>query len=436
MHHYIMSMNLSLDLHLYTSSGPFGPYARKMADSASISQRVVIVGAGAFGLTTALELCRRGYNNVVVLDRHVPPVCSIYSNTVMSTILIRALQVPDGSSVDISRIIRFDYGDPVYAKLAKEAYDIWNTSPLYSQAFHLTPFVLTAANSSRRAYVDKCTESLEKLGLPWQGLKDAADTRRQFPALSGPLAHPSFHGYVNHQAGWADAQQAIALLRDQCLHAGVSFISGRRGTVTELITDPQSRKIHGLRTMSGDTITGDQFVLAAGAWSSSLVPMYNTTLSTAQVLAFMKMDETEMKRYKELPICMNFSSGWFCFPPHPGTGYLKFVIHGLGYTRTEQGVSSLQNRLEPARDGQNLASVSGLLSTPPWEPRDSRTDFAPSDGLQRLRSGIQEALPELATRDFDLATVCWYTDTPTGDFIVDYHKDYANLFLATGGSGQ
>jgi sarcosine oxidase / L-pipecolate oxidase len=31
---------------------------------------IVIVGAGAFGLSTALHLALRGYKNVTVLDRH------------------------------------------------------------------------------------------------------------------------------------------------------------------------------------------------------------------------------------------------------------------------------------------------------------------------------------------------------------------------------
>lgn len=38
------------------------------------SQRIVIVGGGAFGLSTALELTTRGFDNVVVMDRHFPPV--------------------------------------------------------------------------------------------------------------------------------------------------------------------------------------------------------------------------------------------------------------------------------------------------------------------------------------------------------------------------
>ncbi|KAH8426803.1 FAD-dependent oxidoreductase [Aspergillus melleus] len=50
------------------------------------NEPVVIVGAGIFGLSTALELPRRGFSNITVLDRYQAPVL-------------------DGSSVDLTRII-------------------------------------------------------------------------------------------------------------------------------------------------------------------------------------------------------------------------------------------------------------------------------------------------------------------------------------------
>lgn len=39
------------------------------------SQKIVVIGAGVFGLSTALELAQQGFSNVTVLDRHPPPVC-------------------------------------------------------------------------------------------------------------------------------------------------------------------------------------------------------------------------------------------------------------------------------------------------------------------------------------------------------------------------
>ncbi|KFY08421.1 hypothetical protein V492_06245 [Pseudogymnoascus sp. VKM F-4246] len=76
---------------------------------------VIIVGAGVFGLTLAHELCQRGYTQVTVLDRHPP-------------------RVPDGSSVDISHIIRSDYADAQYMKMAVEATAGWKSE--YSQYYH------------------------------------------------------------------------------------------------------------------------------------------------------------------------------------------------------------------------------------------------------------------------------------------------------------
>ncbi|KAI9150695.1 FAD-dependent oxidoreductase [Paramyrothecium foliicola] len=378
---------------------PESKFARMDKDS-----RVVVVGAGVFGLSTAFELSQDGYTNITVLDRHVPPV-------------------PDGSSSDISRIIRFDYGDPTYAELGKEAYDLWN-SPTYREAFHKTPIVLTATNDAGRSYVKNCTASLDQQSLPWQSVKNGADVQEAFPIISGDIPSKDFVGYLNREAGWADASVAIAQLRDRCIETGaISFVSGAAGTVTGFDRSSDG-KITAANTLSGNAIRGDFFVLATGAWSPKIVPMYNTVLSTGQTLGFIKLTDEEAKRYESLPIYINFTTGWFCFPPHPGTNYLKVAVHGWGYTRTENGAA-----LETG------TATSGI-SAPSPKPRSARANFAPDDAIQRLRHGIAEILPELASREFDRSAVCWYTDTPTSDFILDYHPDSPNLFLATGGSGH
>jgi sarcosine oxidase/L-pipecolate oxidase len=40
----------------------------------SSSDRIVIIGAGVFGLSLAHQLASEGNQNVIVMDRHVPPV--------------------------------------------------------------------------------------------------------------------------------------------------------------------------------------------------------------------------------------------------------------------------------------------------------------------------------------------------------------------------
>ena len=184
------------------------------------SERIVIVGAGVFGLSTALRLKEEGYASVTVLDRSMPPV-------------------PDGSSNDISRIIRFDYGDAVYARIAKEAFDLWQ-QPEYSDAFYPTTCLWVSQDSSTpeqpiqpraKEYCEKTKDTLTQMGQEWHALSSVEETKQRFPDLTGRLATPGFDGFYNDTAGWADAGKAIARLASRCVSAGVSFITGRNGQI-------------------------------------------------------------------------------------------------------------------------------------------------------------------------------------------------------------
>lgn len=66
----------------------------------SKSDPIVIVGAGAFGLSTALHLVQAGYTNITVLDK--------------------GATVPSGFSAanDINKILRVEYDDDFYTELA------------------------------------------------------------------------------------------------------------------------------------------------------------------------------------------------------------------------------------------------------------------------------------------------------------------------------
>ncbi|POS75833.1 hypothetical protein DHEL01_v205766 [Diaporthe helianthi] len=366
------------------------------------TSKIVIIGAGLFGLATAKQLASEGYRNILVVDRHMPPV-------------------PDGSSSDISRVIRFDYADEDYCNIAHDAYLKWSKESKYDGIFYPSRYILCGSKKSdTKSWTHKTTCQLDKRQLPWSPLQDAAAAKRHFPVLTGKLAGPDWEGYTNESGGWSDASKAITQLRNECLSLGVSFTAGPAGTVLGFNSDAKG-VIKSARTLAGTLIEGDLFVLTAGAWASGLVPTYNSTLSTAQAVGYVRLTESEMEKYKDLPIYANFSTGWFNFPPHNDTNLLKFAVHGWGYTRA------------PSKKDNNTTATN--ISVPPALSRE-RPNFAPADAEERLREGLREILPELADRQFERVALCWYTDTPTGDFIMDYHPDYKNLFFGGGGSGQ
>lgn len=365
------------------------------------NQRIVIVGAGIFGLGTAINLKEQGYSNVIVIDRALPPV-------------------PDGSSNDISRVIRFDYGDEVYARMGKEAFDLWNT-PTYKEAFHQTPCLWVTQKETpgqpvqvgAEEYSRKTREILTKMGEPWHSVPTTEAAKREFPSLTGQLGSPGFYAFCNTSAGWADAGLATQRLAARCVSAGVSFVTGPDGNATDL----ELRKdgtVQAIRTSSGNRITGDQFVMATGAWTGKLIPSWNTMIAAAQIVGYMKLTPEESLRLKDMPIYFNLSTGFFCFPPHDGTGYLKVACHSYGYTY----------------------SPDNKASSPPNPPPSVRANFVPEEARVRLHAGMRDLFPELEPRGFERLALCWYNDTPTGDFIMDFHPEHKNLFIATGGSGQ
>jgi sarcosine oxidase/L-pipecolate oxidase len=61
---------------------------------------VIIIGAGVFGLSTALWLARSGYKNVTVFDR-----CAFDKN------YYNPADGCDGASADINKIFRATYGE-------------------------------------------------------------------------------------------------------------------------------------------------------------------------------------------------------------------------------------------------------------------------------------------------------------------------------------
>src|SRR5450432_1011939 len=96
-----------------------------MARDQRLHSKILIVGAGAFGTSTAFHLAINNQDPtaVTVLDR--APVPS-----------------PRAASTDINKIVRADYTSAFYMDLAYDALGAWETWSLLKPYFHRTGWVM------------------------------------------------------------------------------------------------------------------------------------------------------------------------------------------------------------------------------------------------------------------------------------------------------
>lgn len=361
--------------------------------SPSHTHPILIVGAGVFGLSTALELSSRGYKNITILDRYTPPV-------------------PDGSNVDISRVIRTEYADPVYSFMAQEALDGWKTQ--YKDHYHHTGFVMLS-ETSNNPYIAKTLEINHAQGKSLDEFANGNGLKGLYPDLRGDYSN--LHAYHNTEGGWADAEGSIRYLSYRCSQAGVSFITGERGTVLSLRRE--GLRIVGVNVLNGDFIPASMVILCTGAWSNLLLDLSHAASASGQPVGFIQLAPDQARSIQRIPVMINLSSGIFVFPPHPGTNILKVARHSYGF-----GTSMRRHE-----DGRTV-------SAPKRDSNNANRSFLPEEADKSLRDGLRQLLPEFGDYPWSNRRLCWYTDTPEGDFVVDYHPALEGLFVASGGAGQ
>ncbi|KAI2794446.1 L-pipecolate oxidase [Penicillium oxalicum] len=363
--------------------------------AASKQDPIIIVGAGVFGLSTALELNRRGYKDITVLDRYNPPAV-------------------DGSSVDISRIIRIDYADPVYCQMAYEAYQGWQGE--YKDHYYESGFALLSETPDND-WITKSAATVRANGGTVEDLDDAKSLLKSFPNIQSKL--DGMNGYLNRRGGWADAASSIQKLASQCSVAGVSIISGPRGSVSSLLKE--GSRVVGVNLVNGSSIRAPHVILSTGAWTNRLLNVTHAATSSGQPVGFIQLTQEEARSLDNTPVMINMSTGVFVFPPTPGSNILKLARHGYGYANEV----TLQS-----------GGVTRTISSPKFDSSNAGTGYIPEDADEDLRKGLRQFFPKFADRPWMNRRLCWYTDTPKGDFIIDHHPDYQGLFVATGGAGH
>ncbi|CED83657.1 FAD-dependent oxidoreductase [Phaffia rhodozyma] len=364
-------------------------------------KKILIVGSGIFGVSTALAFLKEGGYDVQIIDRS------------------KVLPATDAASTDLNKIIRAgDYADMEFSRLSVEAIDEWK-KPEWEGCYHETGVVVLCPSHNKDHFIEQSYKNLLELSIPAKDLKDSSAIVNHFPSHLHPYLS-SFEdrtGYHNPCGGWAEAARAVEVGHKMVKNLGGRIDGGKE--LKELILEGKTCK--GVRLVGGEEILADQVIVATGAWTPSIFPSADFGVSslltaTGQSVAKFQLTPAEVEIHNQFPVIWDFSSGGYVFPPNP-EGIIKCAIHHAGY-------------INPREDKGGVS-----------EPRTVNTPGAEAGYISRkmvaaLREAVESFYPKLSRKDFIGTRLCWYSDTENGDFLVDHHPKYDGLMFATGGSGH
>jgi sarcosine oxidase/L-pipecolate oxidase len=378
----------------------------------NVPQTIIIVGCGVFGLSTGLALSQRYPNSTITLiDRYEPPV-------------------PDGTSTDTTRVIRADYHDPLYSKLAIEAQEKIKNDPDLKQFYFRSGMIYASAGPGQHLHriwdkeysAAKVLEGqrIQKGQFGKEGyVRDLFTHEELFKRVNG--GEPTLEagekqwkkGYLNEDVAFVNAEECMRAyyhkLKRQS-NVAFKFVPAKK-----LILEGNVAK--GVELENGEVLKADLVILAAGPWSNVLLDLRDQVTVTGHEVAWLKLSPEMEKRYRNMPISTNFTTGFNSFPPL--NGEIKILRRSPGYTNTRSITSE----------------ISGKNSYDTSVPPDTLSTI-PKDAEEALRANLREIFPPLASQPFARTKLCWFTNTASSDFLIDRHPTISNLAIATGGSAH
>jgi sarcosine oxidase len=347
---------------------------------------VAVVGAGVFGAWTAYQLRRAGAE-VLLVDSYGP------ANS-------RA------SSGGESRIIRMGYGpDAIYTRMAQRSFTMW--TELFEQLnkpqlFQPTGVLWLARDND--PYAEATLKTFQDQKVNFERL-ERNELVRRYPQLE--LGAISW-GIFEPDSGILMARQAVQAVVAAALTAGVKYLQAS-------IQPPQvdekrwsfnaiTKPLESITTTSGREIAAGKFIFACGPWLPKLFPELLAGLIhvTRQEVFFLGVPAGDNRfSSPRMPTWLDVNELVYAIPNLYNRGF-KIAIDAHG---------------------------------PQFDP-DTGDRIVSSAGLEAVRAYLAARLPSLADAPVTESRVCQYENTSNGDFLIDRHPGFGNVWLVGGGSGH
>ncbi|MGE0133017.1 MAG: FAD-dependent oxidoreductase, partial [Blastocatellales bacterium] len=336
---------------------------------------VAVIGAGVFGAWTAYQLRRMG-KKVVILDAY-------------------GAANSRASSGGESRVIRMGYGaDEIYTRWAMRSLALWRelSERVGQQLFHRLGVLWMAREED--PYSVKSVETLRKLGVPFEKLS-RPELEKRYPQIA--FDHGAW-GILEPESGALMARRAVQTLVQEAIKSSVDYLP-------EAVRTPAGKgRLALVTTRGGVTVSAGSFVFACGPWLPKLFP------------GLLK-DRIHPTRQEVF---------YFGAPPGDRRFAPPVTPVWADFGNEIYGIPDLENR------GFKIASD---RHGPAFDPDTGKREVTPQ-GLAAVRKYLARRFPGLKNAPLVESRVCQYENTSNGDFLIDRHPDFDNVWLVGGGSGH
>ena len=351
----------------------------------------VVIGAGSFGAWTALTLQRRG-RRVLLIDAWGPA----HSRA---------------SSGGESRIIRMGYGaNSVYTQWSMRSLALWQE--LFARTgrplFHRTGVLWISHPGDE--YNSQNLAEFEAAGIPHETFSQA-ELAHHYPQMSLDVA--TTWGLIEPESGVLMARRAVATVVEEAGRHGVEYqraaarVPVDAGAELGIKSRKSAGRLEGITLSGGQTISaGDDgvYVFACGPWLGKLFPglLGGRIFVTRQEVFFFGTPPGDQR---------------FAPPALPTWIDVAYESYGM-----------------PDLEGRGL-KVGLDRHGPAFDPDSGNRQPSPK-AIGQVRDYLARRLPALADAPLVESRVCQYENTSSGDFLLDRHPNFENVWLAGGGSGH
>ena len=338
-------------------------------------QKIIVVGAGAWGGWSAFMLQRQGYA-VTLVDQYGPG------------------NERSGSGGK-TRVIRMAYGgDENYTRMTNRSFQLWKEyQQIWNEQLYHETGALWMFGEMSSEYASRSKPLMESLGYPLDELS-LKDVQIRYPQinLSGITKT-----YWEPKCGYLEAARATELVTTKFLELGGNFLNER------IIGIRGDDVIEALITDSGDDMRADKYVFACGPWVVNLFPQLKPHIFVSrQEVYYYKSPASHMA--PNLPI-------WLEFQP-PNLMHYGIPDHfdaGFKVAYDERDVP-----LDPDRDSREV----------------TRETF------NHISEVVANRFPALRGADLLHHKICVYENSLDGEFIMDSTPGFSNGILLAGSSGH